>query len=152
MKINEYSGFKDILELRYIVENVFFRAFEESTDFPEGLNHTHVRTMVFLKFHGENPMSTVSNKLNIEKGSFTPVACHLIALGYIEKLPDPKDKRVCNLRLLESGERLTNEVIAKHNLFADKMLEQLTEEEKKRYFEAIVLINELTVRMQQAVK
>jgi DNA-binding MarR family transcriptional regulator len=149
---NEYNGFKDILELRSIIENAFFRAFEESTDFPVNLNHTHVRTMIFLKFQGEKPMSVVSNKLNMEKGSFTPVANHLIDLGYIERLPDPKDKRICNLRLLESGEELTNEIIAKHNIFADKMLGNLTEDEKKKYFEAIVLINELTVRMQQGKK
>lgn len=149
---NEYNGFKDILELRSIIENAFFRAFEESTDFPVNLNHTHVRTMIFLKFQGEKPMSVVSNKLNMEKGSFTPVANHLIDLGYIERLPDPKDKRICNLRLLESGEKLTNEIIAKHNIFADKMLGNLTEDEKKKYFEAIVLINELTVRMQQGKK
>jgi DNA-binding MarR family transcriptional regulator len=152
MEINEYNGFKDILELRSVIENAFFRAFEESTDFPANLNHTHVRTMVFLKFEGEKPMSTVSNKLNMEKGSFTPVANHLIELGYIERVPDPRDKRVCNLRLLESGKELTNEIIAKHNIFADRMLEQLTEDEIKMYFEAIALINDLTLRMQQAKK
>ena len=149
---NEYNGFKDILELRSIIENAFFRAFEESTDFPVNLNHTHVRTMILLKFQGEKPMSVVSNKLNMEKGSFTPVANHLIDLGYIERLPDPKDKRICNLRLLESGEKITNEIIAKHNIFAEKMLGHLTEDEKKKYFEAIVLINELTVRMQKGKK
>jgi MarR family 2-MHQ and catechol resistance regulon transcriptional repressor len=152
MKINEYSGLKDILELRSIIENAYFKAFEESADYPTHLNHTHVRTMIFLKFQGEKPMSAVSNKLNMEKGSFTPVANHLIELGYIERIPDPRDKRVCNLRLLDRGEELTNEIIAKHNIFADKMLEHLTEDEKKRYFEAIVLINDFTLRMQQAKK
>lgn len=149
MSVNEYNGFKNILELKSIIENVFFRAFEESTDFPANLNHTHLRTMIFLKFQGEKPMSAVSYRLNMEKGSFTPVANHLIELGYIERVPDPRDKRVYNLRLLESGEKITNEIIAKHNVFAYKMLERLSEEERKSYFTAIELINELTVRMQQ---
>ncbi len=148
----EYNGFKNILELRWIIENAYFRAFEESIDYPTNLNHTHVKTMIFLKFEGEKSMSAVSNKLNLEKGSFTPVANHLIKLGYIEKIPDPRDKRVYNLRLLESGDKITTEVIEKHNIFADRMLEHLTEDEKKRYFEAIELINELTIRMQQARK
>lgn len=152
MCMNEHKDFHDILELRSIIENAYFKAFEESTDFPANLNHTHTKTMIFLKFQGEKPMSAVSNKLNLEKGSFTPVANHLIELGYIEKVPDPKDKRVYNLRLLESGESLTNEIIAKHNIFANKMLEKLTEEEKKNYFSAIQLINELTLRMQQGKK
>ncbi|MDF2907418.1 MAG: transcriptional regulator [Herbinix sp.] len=150
MSINDYSGFQNILELRSVIENSYFRAFEESIDFPVNLNHTHVRTMIFLKFQGEKPMSAVSNKLNLEKGSFTPVANHLIELGYIEKIPDTKDKRVYNLRLLASGEKLTNEIIEKHNIFANKMLDNLTADEKKSYFEAIELINELTVRMQKA--
>lgn len=149
MSVNEFTGFKNILELRSIIENAYFRSFEESIDFPTNLNHTHVRTMIFLKFQGESPMSAVSYKLNMEKGSFTPVANHLLELGYIDKIPDPKDKRVYNLRLLESGEKLTNEVVAKHNIFANKMLEKLSEDERKSYFEAIELVNELTVRMQQ---
>lgn len=148
MTVDEQNGFKNILELRSVIENAYFRAFEESTDFPENLNPTHLKTMIFLKFQGEKSMSAVSYKLNMEKGSFTPVANHLLELGYIEKIPDPKDKRVFHLRLLQSGERITDEIIAKHNIFAEKMLENLTEEEKKRYFEAIELINELTLRMQ----
>ncbi len=152
MSDREYNGFKNILELRSIIENAYFRAFEESTDYPANLNHTHVRAMIFLKFQGEQPMSAVSYKLNMEKGSFTPVANHLLRLGYIEKLPDPRDKRVYHLRLLESGEKLMNEVVAKHNIFAKKMLDKLTEEERSNYFAAIDLINELTVRMQQTRK
>jgi len=152
MCMDEHKDFHDILELRSIIENAYFKAFEESTDFPANLNHTHTKAMIFLKFEGEKPMSAVSKKLNLEKGSFTPVANHLIELGYIEKVPDPKDKRVYNLRLLESGEKLTNEIITKHNSFANKMLEHLTEEEKKNYFVAIQLINELTLRMHQDKK
>jgi DNA-binding MarR family transcriptional regulator len=147
--MKEFNGFKDILELRYIIENAYFRAFEESVDFPANLNHTHVKAMIFLNFQGEQPMSAVSMKLNLEKGSFTPVANHLLELGYIARILDPKDKRVYNLRLLESGKLITNEIIEKHNIFANKMLEHLTEDEKKNYFEAIGLVNELTLRMQR---
>jgi DNA-binding MarR family transcriptional regulator len=149
MSINESNGLKNILELRSIIEKAYFKAFEESSDYPPNLNHTHVKTMMFLKFEGEKPMSAVSNKLNMEKGSFTPVANHLIELGYIEKIPDMKDKRVFNLRLVECGEALTNEIITKHNAFVKLMLEHLTEEEKNSYFDAIELINELTIRMHQ---
>lgn len=152
MAIDEDNCLKHILDLRSIIESAYFKAYEESSDFPENLNHTHVKTMIILKFQGEKPMSVISSKLNMEKGSFTPVANHLIEQGYIEKIPDSKDKRVYNLRLLENGESLTNEVIKKHNIFVKKMLEQLSEDEKKSYFEAIELINDLTLRMQQKRK
>ncbi len=153
MTMEENKGWlKNILELRFIIENTFFKAYEESSDYPMNLNHTHVKTMIILNFEGEQPMSVVSHKLNLEKGSFTPVANHLIELGYIEKVLDPRDKRVYNLRLLEKGKTLTKEVIANHNAFVNKRMEHLKEDEKKRYFDAIELIIGLTAQMQQNKK
>ena len=87
-----------------MIEKVYFKGFEGTCDFPFHLNQTHIKTLMTLKFEGENPMSVISDKLNLEKGSFTPVANSLIDLGLIEKTPDCKDKRVYNLHLTEKGE------------------------------------------------
>lgn len=152
MQIEEKEYLKIILELHSILEKVFFRDFEESSNFLADINHTHIKAMMFLKFEGEKPMSMVSNKLNMEKGSFTPVANHLIKLGFIDKVPDPQDKRIFKLRLNERGNTFINEVCVTHNSYVRVLFERLTEEEIDSYLKAAALMNDLTIKMQKNKK
>ena len=152
MHIEGNEGLRSILDLRSIIEKVYFKEHEESFNFPANINHTHIKTMIFLYFEGEKSMSMVSDKLNMEKGSFTPVANHLIEHGFIEKLPDSKDKRVFNLRLTEKGTAFSSEFFINHIAFVENLLERLSEEEKESYFKAVKLINELTIKMQSGKK
>lgn len=149
MQIDKREYVKNILGLHSMIEKVFLREYEESSDFPANLNNTHIKAMMFLKFEGEKSMSMVSDKLNMEKGSFTPVANHLIELGYVEKIPDSKDKRVFKLRLKEQGNAIASEVCITHNAYVKKLLECLSEDEKDSYFKAVELINDLTIKMQR---
>jgi DNA-binding MarR family transcriptional regulator len=148
LKIDDNNYLKSILELRSRIEKVYFKEFEESFDFPFKINHTHIKTMIFLNLEGEKPMSVISDKLNLEKGSFTPVANNLIEQGFIEKIPDNKDKRVFNLFLTEKGRDFAIDFCQTHNIYVNKLLEVLSEEEKNRYFEAIALINDITNKIQ----
>ncbi len=148
MNQHENEGLKSILELRSIIEKVFFKEFQATYEFPFSLNHTHIRTMMMLNFEGDKPMSLVSDKLNLEKGSFTPVATNLIEHGYIIKIPDSKDKRVFHLSLTDKGRVFSTEFCHKHNTYVNELLEVLTEDEKKSYFMAIQTINNLTNKIQ----
>jgi len=152
MHIEGNEGLRGILDLRSIIEKVYFKEHEESFNFPANINHTHIKTMIFLYFDGEKSMSMVSDKLNMEKGSFTPVANHLIKYGFIEKSPNSKDKRVFNLHLTEKGRAFTLEIVISHNSYVNKLLESLSEEEKDSYLSAIKLINDLTIKMQSGKK
>jgi DNA-binding MarR family transcriptional regulator len=141
------ENLKGIFFLNSIIEKVFFREFVGNYQYPEGLNHTHIKTMMLLKFEGERQMSEVSDLVNLGKGSFTPVACKLIELGYIEKIRDIEDKRVFNLKLTEKGNEFACDFAKTHIKFIEKKLESLTEEEKQVYFASIELINTITKKL-----
>ncbi|MDF2942760.1 MAG: transcriptional regulator [Herbinix sp.] len=145
--VEEKEYLKSILDLRSMIEKVYFKEFEGTFDFPFRLNHTHIKTLMTLKFDGEKPMSVISDKLNLEKGSFTPVANNLIELGFIEKVLDRKDKRVFNLYLTEKGRDFTMDFCQRHHDYVNKLLEALSEDEKERYFTAIELINDITSKV-----
>ena len=146
--MDENQSLKVILELRSMIEKVYFKEFETSFAFPTKLNQSHINTMMILRFESEGSMSMISDKLNMEKGSFTPVADKLIQLGFIEKIPDHKDKRVFNLFLTDSGRDFTSEFCEGHNAYMKKILECLSENEKELYFAAIQLVNNITKKVQ----
>lgn len=130
-----------IFELRSIIEHVFFKEFVHMYELPEGVNHTHMMTMMILKFHGSIPMSELSRKLNLEKGSFTPVANKLIKRGLLTKEQSIKDKRVYNLGLSPEGDALATEFSNTHRTFVEGLIKSLEPEEQVKFFDSVNLIN-----------
>ena len=138
----------DIFTLHYIINKVFFKSFE--CQYPlEDMNFTHVRTMITLSFEQPCAMSVVSGKMGLEKGSFSPVAHHLIKLGYIKKTQDTNDKRVYYLELTRKGRDFTDKVMKDHLVYIEKEIDNFSGLEKDIYFNAIKLIISLTEKLSQ---
>lgn len=147
MFMNEKESLKSIFELRSIIENVYFRSFERQLDLPVKLNHTHLKTMMILNFEGEKSMSVISEKVNLEKGSFTSVANTLIDLGFVLKTQENADRRVYGLKLTSKGEEFAVEYAKNHMDFMHEKLQTLTEDEKTCYFASIQIINNMTKKI-----
>lgn len=147
MFMDDKESLKSIFELRSIIENVYFRAFESSSNLPIKLNHTHIKTLMILNFEGEKSMSVISDKVNLEKGSFTSVANSLIELGFVHKIRDTEDKRVFNLTLTSKGQEFAGEFAKNHLAYMVQKLECLTNDEKICYFASIQIINNITRKM-----
>ena len=136
----------DIFTLNYIINKVFFKNFENQYPL-EDLNFTHVRTMITLSFEQPCAMSTVSEKMGLEKGSFSPVAHHLIKQGYVMKSQDTADKRVYYLELTQKGKDFAEKVIGDHLLFLEGEIEKFPKLEKDIYLNAIKLIISMTEKL-----
>ncbi len=115
-------------------------------NFPD-LNMTHVRTLVFLRLNGAAPMSTAARWLNLEKGSFTPVARRLMEAGFVESVVDEDDRRRTLLRLTPAGCELDARFHAHlTRAFAEK-LGLLTPPEQLAFFASVRRIAELLNKM-----
>ena len=130
-----------IFELHRSIISIFFKDFEEIFKLPEGLNFTHMRAALSLRFHGRMTMSELSRMLVIEKGSFTPVAALLIKKGYIRKEQSAQDKRVYHLVLTDEGIKLTTLFRNEHWKFMSEVLSQLPDDEQNDYFELVGRLN-----------
>lgn len=134
----------EIFEHKLIFERVFFKNFTDGYNFPKELNQTHIRTILMLYFKDSCPMTKISKKTNLEKGSFTSVANKLIKLGYIEKHRDEIDKRVYKLNLTQKGKKIAAEVGIAHNEYVNNLFGKLSSKEKVEYFKAVEKINILS--------
>ncbi|MDK2866854.1 MAG: hypothetical protein PWP51_1440 [Clostridiales bacterium] len=141
------ENLKSIFHLRANLENVFFKDFDNQMDFPKHLNHTHFKTLIILSFEGELPMSEISHKLSLEKGSFTAVANTLMKLGLIEKRQRPDDRRIYTISLTDEGKAFAEQYKADHRHFIRNRLTKLSDAEREAYFSSVRTINALTEKM-----
>jgi len=148
MKQANDKTLKGIFELKSHLENVFFKNYENTLSLPVKLNHTHFKTLIILLFEGESPMSDISHRLSLEKGSFTTVANTLVKLGYIEKRQSLIDRRVYNITLTASGEAFAKVFKKNHLEFMASCLEQLTASEQNAYLDALTTLNTLTQKLE----
>ncbi|WP_105617814.1 MarR family winged helix-turn-helix transcriptional regulator [Vallitalea okinawensis] len=132
-----------IFELRANLEHVIIKQFVGNYDMPEGLNQTHMITLIVLYFNGSAPMSDLSQKLNIEKGSFTPVANKLIQLDYIKKERNEVDKRVYELSLTDQGTEVAKKFATSHIEYIKDLVGTLDNEQKDSFFNAVSMVNEV---------
>ena len=139
---NAQALIESIFELHRFIISIFFKNFEETYTLPDGLNFTHMKAAIILRFHGKMTMSELSSMLTIEKGSFTPVAGRLIEKGIVMKERSKEDKRVYKLVLTAYGQELTDQFKDEHWSYMSKILDQLSSEERADYFEKIQALNE----------
>ena len=117
---------------------------------PEGLpdmNMTHIRTLVFLRMQGASPMSTVARWLNLEKGSFTPVARLLMDAGLIESVADESDRRRTLIRLTPKGQDLDRGMHARLTEEFRRRIDLLTPREQNAFFASLSKMNALLDKM-----
>ncbi len=145
MQLNEACD--GILHLKSTIEHTFFKEFFAQYESDDALNHSHIITLLSLNHWGPAPMSTISEKVNLEKGSFTTVSKKLIAKGYMIKEQDDDDKRVYNLHLTDKGQQYVRVFRKNHLAFIEGKIRQLNDEEQKRYMTAVESLIEMTQRI-----
>lgn len=139
--------FEDILQLKGLMEHIFFRDFMSSYDCCNGLKHSHIITLIILSFDGLSPMSKISEKINLEKGSFTPIANKLLTLGFISKKRDKKDRRIFNIELTVKGLIYAKDFKKGHREFISGLINIFNDDEKNEYYKAIETVLKMTKKL-----
>lgn len=78
---------------------------------PMGL--THPQYLVMLALWEESPLSVkqLSNLLQLDPGTLSPLLKRLEAAGYLTRQRDPRDERSLAVRLTDSGQNLRTEAL-----------------------------------------
>ena len=149
------AGKEDLLpifRLKRDISEIYFKAFFHIYDFKEGMNPTLMQTLIYLEYLGSSSMTRISNILQLEKGSFTPVARRLVDMGYVVKSRNQKDKRIFELTLTVSGESLVRECKDKHWEYIHNSLSVLSGKEQKEYFTLIEKLNRINGKLRKELE
>ena len=107
------------------------------------VNKTQLRALIIIKNNGAISMTDLCNKLNIEKGSLTSMVDDLTKKGYVMREKDTVDKRKYLITITESGEVIASDFVDKLKLGLEEKLIKLTEEDMKKYINAVKTLEEI---------
>jgi MarR family 2-MHQ and catechol resistance regulon transcriptional repressor len=134
------KSLNNIFELHATMDHKIFKDFIKAYPMPDKLNHRHMRAIINLYFVEKASMTEISQRLSIEKGSFTPVADKLIKLGYIINERSQKDRRVYEMSLTPKGKELAKDFVETHNDYITDLFSKLSQEELKAFSDALELV------------
>ncbi len=86
-----------------------------------------------LNMEGNPSQSEVARRLRIEGATITRMVDILSKEGLVERLPDPKDRRVNLLALTPKGEEETRKIFAVYDMMREHLLENMTVEEMTEF-------------------
>lgn len=129
--------------------HTFMRGFESKTGKKSGLNHTQVRTLIYLEKKGPCPMSGICAHISLEKGSMTSVIDNLISRGFVQRRRDEKDKRRILVSLTETGRNTAANCSSDVSRFLDRKLSVLDPEEQASFWNAIAALEKTTEKLQE---
>ncbi|MCT4620053.1 MAG: MarR family transcriptional regulator [Marinisporobacter sp.] len=111
------------------------------------INKNQHKTIMILRSQGPKSMTTLCSMLQLEKGSFTTIIDVLTEKGYVIRTKDEKDRRKHVIQLTQNGIDFANGQIDKLNEHLMKKLDELSEEEMKKFLEAIKLLEEISNKL-----
>jgi len=132
--------------------HTFMRGFESNSGKKSGLNHTQVRTMIYLERKGPCPMSGICFHINLEKGSMTSVVDSLISLGFVQRRRDENDKRRILVSLTAAGKTIAENCSRDASTFLDRKLSVLDPEEQASFWNAIAALEKTTEKLQEKLR
>lgn len=111
------------------------------------MSRIHMDIMFILNRFGQLTMSDIANRLFISKPYNTLLVDKLIELGLVERLPDPKDRRIINIRLTEKGIGYLNEFKKSNKENIKRRLSVLKPGELKQLLSSLQNIKEIITKI-----
>lgn len=104
----------------------------------EGLVSSHGDILMKLFQNEKLSMKDLSDKIGRKKNTVTVLSDKLLTLGYINRKPDAKDKRIAYLSLTEKGMELRSKVQTVINQLLDRAQRGFNDREKELFLEFLL--------------
>ena len=103
MKENAIISIESVIENLISIHPLLSKSFSRSIRSKTNLNPGSLYVLGVLTTHGMLSMSEIGCKLSMPKSHITGLVDKLIAEELVERLYDPKDRRIVNVHITEKG-------------------------------------------------
>lgn len=111
-----------------------------------GLNETQMRAVVCIAYDGELSAGRLRSRLGLTSAGVAGVLAALAQSGFVERRPDPRDKRRTMVRLTPEGRELAERGFARLAGGMDEVFAELPDDESRRivawYLERVVEVSD----------
>ena len=147
--VQVWNKFEDTLskELTQIQDKLQGMHPNRSEAQPNANSELFYRACTGIYTHGSVSMGNFSNFLGVPLSTATRIADWLHDNGYIERMPDPDDRRVVKIALTETGQGLYKSIDRYMRQRLQQILSSLTDEERTIL---LTLIGKVVDRLKEA--
>ncbi len=128
----------------------FNRVSIPSTEY--GLKPTMSRCLITLYFNPDSPMNEIAMKLDIEKGSLTPIAKKLETLGLVQRVVLKDDNRVHIMKLTASGKKQAKIIVEAYLEQIKRIFDQTTLSLQEELYKSLDQSNRILDQVKENIK
>ena len=105
-------------------------------------NHEHYYFRLLHHVNQDDPpkLTDLSKRSITKKSNITKMIDKLVKMDYIERFPDPKDRRITRLRITDDGLKTRNEMIQQEKEFVQEMYKNIPADKLPSYIEMVTQI------------
>lgn len=96
------------------------------------LNASQYRLLMQLDLEPGQRLTTLSDRLLLSKSTITRAVDQLEAIGWVERIADPDDRRAQRVVLTPAGVERRYEIAAAHKRLFDELFHVLTQDEQRQ--------------------
>ncbi|AWI06364.1 MarR family winged helix-turn-helix transcriptional regulator [Clostridium drakei] len=102
--------------------------------------------LIYLAGNDGIMLSTLGEKMNVTRANITTLVDRMVARGLIERIINENDRRSIKAVVTDNGKEIFNSILPKYEEFTSVLLNFLTENEKKRFNELLLKIQEELIK------
>lgn len=108
------------------------------------LSETQFSALYLVYLAGDDgiTLSTLGEKMNVTRANITTLVDRMVSRGLIERIINENDRRSIKAVVTDNGKEIFNSILPKYEEFTSVLLNFLTENEKKRFNELLLKIQE----------
>jgi DNA-binding MarR family transcriptional regulator len=107
-----------------------------------GLSMPQFSILMQMYYRGTCGLSEISERFEITSAAASQHVENLVQAGLIERTEDPHDRRAKNIQLSAKGKSMIEKGIGERYRWIDQLAEGLSEKERERTAEALVILTE----------
>ncbi len=134
--------------IRRWAEVFMHRSMAEMRRFMEahGLSFAQMSVLFHLHRASACRVSDLGARLDVTNAAVSQLVERLVQSGLVERVEDPRDRRVRRLQLTAAGQALVDQAVAARERWLESVLDRLSPEERERIAEALDLLTEAARR------
>jgi DNA-binding MarR family transcriptional regulator len=114
-----------------------------------GLSMPQFSILMQLHHRGGCALSQISERFDISNAAASQLVEKLVQAGYLERTEDLSDRRVKMLSLTEKGHSFVEQGIQERHRWLDKLVSNLTTEEKAKVSEALSILTKAAQSLEE---
>ena len=115
-----------------------------------GLSMSQLNAMLRLYHRGDCGVSDLGDHLGVTNAAASQMIDKLVALGLLERMEDPSDRRAKTINLSQAGRTLIHEAIDARRRWMEALTRALSEDEQNAITGALTLLTQAALELEPA--